>query len=122
MSSRPTPPTVPAKVAGLSRVSVAPAPSNVAGAPLAVEASRTSVALASISRPPVPAIAFCTVSVPPEATISPELARVVASTTPNPVSSPPAPMVSDDPVPVTVKVPPLDMLSVEPEPRVKAPA
>ena len=75
MSSRPMPPIVPAKLAGLSRVSVAPAPLNVAGAPLAVDPPSTSVALALICRLPVPAIAFCTVSVPPEASISPELVK-----------------------------------------------
>jgi hypothetical protein len=102
----PDAPVVLAKLAGVSSVRAASAPLKVAVDPLAVDPPSTSVALASICTPPFPLTAFCTVSVPPEASIRPELVSVVALTTPNPSSLPPAAIVSDDPAPVTVKVPP----------------
>ena len=106
MSSRPTPPIAPVRLPTWSSVSVAPCPLNVAAFVVAAVAASTRFAPASICRPPVPLTASVSVSVPPEASIVPELVKVVAVTVPKPRSFDPAASVSDAPEAVEVSVPP----------------
>ena len=100
------PPMVAPKVEAWFSVSVAFAPLKVAVAPLAIAPPTTRSALPSILRPPVPVTALVRVSVPPEASIVPELANVVAVTVPKPLSVEPAASVSDEFAPLDVRVPP----------------